>query len=106
MLRQWEFTLWSLGPPLGGFSRIMIEGFTELIPLFAKVPNRFRKIGCMVGKYPGKFIATRLAEVFPLEIGIFFLAGSQDSIKKMATHKFVIGNAVKCVVSTRRESEL
>jgi len=75
----------------------MIEGFAELIPLFAKVLNRFRKIRCMVGKYPGKFIATRLGKVFLFEIGIFFLAGSHDSIKKMAPHKFVIGDAVKFV---------
>ena len=86
-----------LGPPYGGLPRIMIEGFAELIPLFAKVPNRFRKIGCMVGKYPGKFIATRLAKVFLLEIGVFFLAGSHDPIKKMAAHEFVIGDAMKFV---------
>ncbi len=86
-----------LGSPLRGFSRIMIEGFTELIPLFAKVPNRFRKILCIVGKYPGKFIATRFAEVFLLEIRVFFSAGSYDSIKKMAAHKFIIGDAVKFV---------
>ena len=86
-----------LWPPLGGFSRILIEGLTELIPFFAKVSNRFRKILCIVGKYPGKFIATRLAEVLLLEIGVFFLAGSYDSIKKMATHKFIICDAVKFV---------
>jgi hypothetical protein len=92
--RRYLGILW---PPLGGFPRIPIEGFAELIPLFAKVPNRFWKIGCMVGKYPGKFIATRLAKVFFLEIGVFFLAGSHDPIKKMAPHKFVIGDTVKFV---------
>ena len=86
-----------LGPPHRGFSRISIEGFAELIPLFAKVLNRFWKIDGMVGRYPGKFIAIRHADVFLLEIGVFSLAGSQDSTKKMASHKFVIGDAVKFI---------
>ena len=93
------FSLKIIGSPLRDFPSILIEGLTELIPFFAKVPNCFGQILCIVGKYQGKFIATRPVEFLLLEIGASFLAGRYDSIKKMATHKFVIGNAVKCVAS-------
>ena len=92
------FSLGILWSPLRDFSSILIEGLTELIPFFAKVTNCFGEILCIVGKYQGKFIATRPVEFLLLEIGVLFLAGSYDSIKKMAAHKFVIGNAVKFVV--------
>ncbi len=84
-----------LGPPLWGHSRILEERLVELIALFAEVPNRFREVIRVVGKNPRKFIAARLAEVLFLERRVFFLAGGNDPIEKMAAHKLVIGDAVK-----------
>ena len=90
-----EINFWILGPPLGGFFRILKKGLVKLISLFTKVPTRLRKVFCMVGKNPSEFIATWTAEVLIPEIWIFFLASGNDPVKKMATDILVIGDAVE-----------
>jgi hypothetical protein len=86
-----------LWPPRGGFPRIYKQGLIKLIARFAEVPNRFWKILGAVREDPGKFIATRLAEIFCYKIGVFFPATSHDSFKEVTSHKFVICDAQEFV---------
>jgi hypothetical protein len=76
---------------------ILTKEFVELITRFTEVLNRLWEIRCVLWKDPRKHIATRLAEIICFEFRIFFSTGGDNSIKKMSTHKFVIGEAVKYV---------
>ena len=90
-----EINFWILGPPLGGFFRILKKGLVKLIPLFAEVPDGFREVFGVLGKYPLKFMATGLAEILFIKSRILFLECGDNAIEEMIPHKLIIRDAVK-----------